>query len=70
MGVIYSFPISWYLGGCVLVDENFGIVGYPAYVLISPENEFLYIIAQIPQTVSNFEEAFPIDVNPAALECS
>jgi hypothetical protein len=52
------------------VDENFGIVGYPAYVLISPENEFLYIIAQIPQTVSNFEEAFPIDVNPAALECS
>lgn len=69
-GTFNHSPAVGIEGGCALVDENFGVVGYPAYVLISPENEFLYIIAQIPQTVSNFEEAFPIEFNPAALECS
>lgn len=59
-------------GGCETVNDNFGINGYPSYLLISPENVYLHRIDEFVQniTVETFEESFPSNFNPAPMSCS
>lgn len=70
-GTFIHSPAVGIEGGCSVVDENFGIIGYPAYILISPENQFVDIIEGfIPHTVSDFEALFPEDFSPPVLDCT
>lgn len=59
-------------GGCATVTDNFGIYGYPSYILINPENIFLGrlegTVGDI--TVEAFEESFPAGFNPSPMECT
>lgn len=59
-------------GGCEAVANNFGIIGYPSYLLISPDNIYLSRLEGALQdlTVAAFEESFPADFNPELLPCN
>lgn len=58
-------------GGCEAVADNFGINGYPSYLLISPNNIYLSRLGGTVQdiTVEAFEDSFPADFNPEPLPC-
>ena len=59
-------------GGCEAVTDNFGIVGYPSYLLINPDNVFLGrlegTVGDI--TIEAFENSFPKDFDPPPMQCN
>lgn len=59
-------------GGCTVVTANFGIAGYPSYLLISPENVYLYRLGGVVTdiTVEAFENSFPEGFNPEPTPCN
>lgn len=59
-------------GGCEAVTNNFGIFGYPSYLLISPENIYLSRLEGTPGniTVETFENYFPTGFNPEPMPCN
>ncbi len=59
-------------GGCEAVDTNFGVIGYPSYLLISPENIYLSRIDEMAAniTVETFEDSFPAGFDPQPIACT
>ncbi len=71
-GTFNHSPAVGIEGGCEAVDLNFGINGYPSYLLISPENVYLFRIEEFigDITVEAFEDSFPSDFNPEPMPCN
>lgn len=59
-------------GGSEAVVNNFGIIAYPSYLLISPDNIYLSRLGGTVGsiTVEAFEDSFPADFNPESMPCN
>lgn len=57
-------------GGSAAVDDNFGIIAYPTFCLINPDNEIINLDIWPLTGVETFEEAFPTGFEPEPMECN
>ena len=57
-------------GGSGAVDADFGIVAYPTFVLINPNNEIINTDIWPISGVSTFENALPAGVDPQPMACT
>jgi thiol-disulfide isomerase/thioredoxin len=57
-------------GGAGAVDDDFGIVAYPTYCVINPDNEIIVLDIWPISGVATFENALPTGVDPTPMECT
>ncbi len=57
-------------GGSGAVDDNFGVIAYPTFCLINPDNEIINTDIWPLTGVETFEAAFPEGFDPAPMECT
>lgn len=57
-------------GGSDAVDANFGIIAYPTFCLINPDNEIINLDIWPLTGVETFEAAFPAGFEPEPMECN
>lgn len=57
-------------GGSAAVDDNFGVIAYPTFCLINPNNEIINTDIWPLTGVETFEAAFPEGFDPEPMECT